>query len=84
MTATFIGMVSTYIGSYVGKLVSGNGVFKFQGDWLPLAVAIAAFLAMGFFMWLKDKKKAAWVDSFSIAGSMLIAMAAAIFMAGLA
>ncbi len=84
MTATFIGMVSTYIGSYVGKLVSGGGLLKFKGDWMPLAVAIAAFLAMGFFMWLKDKKKAAWVDSFSIAGSMLIAMAAAIFMAGLA
>ena len=28
----------------------------------------------------REKKKAAWIDSFSIAGSMLIAMTAAIFL----
>jgi len=35
---------------------------------------------MGVFLWFRDHKKAEWVDSFSIAGSMLIAMSAAIFL----
>ena len=39
MTAMFIGLVSAYIASYVGQIVSENGLFTFTGDWLPLAVA---------------------------------------------
>ena len=83
MTATFIGMVSTYIGSYVGRFVSGAGVFSFSGTLLPLCVAITGALAMGCFIWLREKKNAAWVDNFSIAGSMLVAMTAAVFLAKL-
>lgn len=79
MTAMFIGLISAYIGSYVGGLVSGGGkVFSFAGSWIPLAVAAVACLAMAFFVWLVEKKNAAWVESFSIAGSMLIAMGAAV------
>ena len=80
MTAMFIGLVSAYIGSYIGTIVSGNGLFAFTGDWLPLAVAVVSGLVMAVFIWLAEKKNAAWVESFSIAGSMLVGMAAAVFL----
>ena len=73
MTAMFIGLVSAYIGSYLGQI-------RADGNWLPLAVAAVAALAMAVFIYFKEKKNAEWVDSFSIAGSMIIAMAAAIFL----
>ena len=81
ITAMFIGLVSAYIGSYIGEIVSGNGLFTFTGNWLPLAVAIVAAAAMAVFIWLKEKKNMVWIESFSICGSMLIAMAAAILLA---
>ncbi len=84
MTAMFIGLVSAYIGSYIGGFVSGGGLFSFCGSWLPLAVAIIAGAVMAQFIWLAEKKNAAWVESFSIAGSMLIAMAAAVVIKAIA
>ena len=84
MTAMFIGLVSAYLGSYVGTLVSGSGLFRFAGSFLPLAVALVGAAAMGLFIRLREKHDAAWIDSFSIAGSMLIAMTAAIFLGRLA
>lgn len=83
ITAMFIGLVSAYIGSYIGGIVSGDGLFRFTGNWLPLAVAIVSAIAMAFFVWLREKKDMVWVESFSVCGSMLIAMAAAILMAPL-
>ena len=83
MTAMFIGLVSAYIGSYLGKFVSGNGLFTFSGAWLPLAVAAVAAGVMAIFVWLEEKKNAAWVDNFSIAGSMIAGMAAAVVLNGL-
>ena len=76
----FIGLVSAYIASYIGSIVSKEGVFTFGGSPLSLAVAVVSALAMGLFFFIKEKAKADWIDSFSVAGSMLIAMAAAIFM----
>ena len=78
MTAMFIGLVSAYIGNYVGQLVSGKGLFTFTGNWLPIAVMAVAAIAMAFFIWLAEKKNAAWVENFSIAGSMLAGMIAAV------
>lgn len=79
MTAMFIGLVSAYIGSYIGGFVSGgDGLFSFTGSYLPLIVVFVSGLVMAGFIYLAEKKKQAWVDSFSIAGSMLIAMAAAV------
>jgi len=46
-------------------------------------VAIVSAIAMAFFVWLREKKDLVWVESFSVCGSMLIAMAAAILMAPL-
>ena len=83
MTAMFIGLVSAYLGSYVGTLVSGGGLFRFAGSWLPLAVALVGAAAMALFTLVREKKNAAWIDSFSIAGSMLLAMACAVLLGGL-
>ena len=79
MTAMFIGLVSAYLGSYIGSFVSGNGLFAFRGDWLPIVVAAVGAAVMAVFIWLAEKKHADWVESFSIAGSMILAMAAAVF-----
>ena len=80
MTAMFIGLVSAYIASYIGTIVSGSGILSFAGSWLSLAVAFVAAIAMAVFIRIKEKSGAEWVDSFSVAGSMLIAMAAAVFL----
>lgn len=78
MIAMFIGMVSAYLGSYLGGFVSGNGRFTFSGDWTPLLVAAVAALAMAGFTWLAEKKHWEWLDNFSIAGSMLLGMLSAV------
>ena len=78
MTAMFIGLVSAYIASYIGTIISGEGLFTFSGNWISLAVAVVAAAAMGVFLHIKNRTGADWVDSFSVAGSMLIAMASAI------
>lgn len=78
MTAMFIGLVSCYIGSYISEFISGTRPFSFDGSLIPLLVAIVGGGAMAMFLYFRNKKKAEWLDSFSIAGSMLIAMAAAV------
>ena len=42
-----------------------------------MTVAFSA-ATMGVFVYFAEKKKQAWVENFSIAGSMLIGMAAAV------
>ena len=55
-----------------------------QRGFRPLGImALAASLAMAFFVWLSEKRKLAWVESFSIAGSMLLAMASAVLLGGI-
>ena len=83
MTAMFIGLVSAYIGSYIGSFVSNDGLFSFSGDYLPLIVAAASALVMALFVFLGEKKKLAWVDNFSIAGSMIAGMAVAVLVKAL-
>ncbi len=78
MTAMFIGLVCAYIGSYIGGFASSNGLFSFTGSWTPLVVTFVAALAMAGFVYLSEKKKLVWVESFSVAGSMLLGMAAAV------
>ena len=78
MTAMFIGLVSTYIGSYLGGFVSGEGLFAFRGDWMPLVVAAVSALVMGVLTVLSEKKHMDWIENFSIALSMLLGMAAAV------
>lgn len=78
MTAMFIGLVSAYIGSYIGGFVSSNGLFTFTGDFTPLVVVAVSALIMALFMWLGKKPRLAFVENFSIAVSMLVGMAAAV------
>ena len=82
MTAMFVGMVSAYIGSYIGIFASGEGRFLFRGTWTPLAVAAVAALAMAGFTWLTEKKHMEWLEGFSVAGSMLLGMLAAVLIGG--
>ncbi len=78
MTAMFIGMCSAYIGSYFGDFVSGKGLFRFSGNLIQIITAAVAALAMALFSWLSEKRGLRWIESFSLAGSMLVGMAAAI------
>ncbi|MBQ9643745.1 MAG: DUF5058 family protein [Lachnospiraceae bacterium] len=78
MIAMFIGLVSAYIGSYIGGFVSGNGSFAFKGSLVPIIVAAVSAAVMAVFTWLAEKKNMVWLESFSIAASMLIGMLAAI------
>jgi len=78
MTAMFIGLVSAYIGSYVGGFASLKGLFSFKGDWVPLVVVAVSGATMAFFIWLAEKKQKQWVENFSIALSMFMGMTAAV------
>ena len=89
----FISCVAEYLiyvpmlgagGSYLGGFVSGEGLFRFAGSWLPLAVALVGAGAMRLCLWARERFDAGWLDSFSIAGSMLIAMISTIFLGRLA
>ena len=73
-----VGLVCAYIGSYIGAFVSGEGLFTCTGDWTPLIVVAVSAAVMALFVYLSEKKNMAWLESFSIAGSMLIGMAAAV------
>ena len=77
MTAMFIGLVSVYIGSYLGKWISGNGRFTFAGSVLPLLTALCAAAVMAILTHLAEKLKAKWLEDFSLALSMLAGMACA-------
>ena len=72
-TAMFVGLCGAYIGAYIGKAVPREG-----SDIMPLFVAIVAAIAMAFFEFLIQKKGKANLENFSLAASMLIAMAAAV------
>ena len=69
-TALFVGLCATFVGSYVGR--------AFHADWLPLAVALIAGAVMGIFEFFVRKRGKVWLENFSLAASMLAAMAAAV------
>ena len=73
MSAMFIGLVSAYIGTYMGDLTS-------KGNYMQLVVLGLSALCMAGFLYLIEKKKKAWLESFSVAGSMLVAMTAAVLL----
>lgn len=72
-TAMFVGLCATYVGAYIGKAVPREG-----SDWMPLVVAIIAGACMAVFEYLIQKKGKAVLENFSLAASMLIAMASAV------
>ncbi|NMD38785.1 MAG: DUF5058 family protein [Christensenellaceae bacterium] len=71
MSAMFIGLISAYIGSYMATLTS-------KGNAIPLLVLACSGLVMSIFMYFIDKKNMKWLENFSVAGSMLVAMACAV------
>ena len=82
MTAMFIGLITAYIGSYVGQLVQlQSGGIVITGQYLQLVALVFSALAMAIFSYFAEKKKMAWLDNFSIAGSMLVGMAATVIVA---
>ena len=79
MTAMFIGLITAYMGSYVGELVQFQGSsLVCTGKYEPLLTLVVSALAMGVCLYLAEKKKQAWLDNFSIAASMLVGMAAVV------
>ena len=72
-TAMFIGLCGTFIGSYVGKAIPREG-----SDVMPLLVALMAAAAMAVFEFFIQTKGKAVLENFSLAASMLIAMAGAV------
>ena len=70
--AMFIGLCSAYIGSYIGT-------FTAYKNYLPLMVAGVSGLTMAVFEYLIQKKKMDWLENFSVAVSMIVGMAAAVF-----
>lgn len=73
MTAMMIGLCATFIGSYIARGV----VYK---EVLPVVTFLVAGLFMAVFEHLG--KKWSWLESFSLALSMLLGMAAAVLIAG--
>lgn len=80
MTAMFIGLITAYIGSYIGQLIQmQSGALVVTGQYLQLVTLVFSAMAMAVFTYFAEKKHMAWLDNFSIAGSMLVGMAAAVF-----
>ena len=72
-TAMFVGLCASYIGSYIGKIFAPG-----DGDYMPLFVAAVAGICMAIFEYFTQKKNMKVLDNFSLAASMLIAMAMAV------
>lgn len=72
-TAMFVGLCAAYIGSYIGKAIPREG-----SDIMPIIVAVIAAMVMAVFEYFIQKKGKAVLENFSLAASMLIAMAAAV------
>jgi hypothetical protein len=81
MTAMFVGLVSAYIGSYLGQWISNGKVFTFSGSLIPLLTAVIAALAMALITRIAEKKKLHWLEDVSLALSMLTGMAGAVLLA---
>ena len=79
MTAMFIGLITAYTGSYIAQLIQvQDGGLVITGEYLQLITFAFSALAMGIFVHFAEKKKMLWLDNFSIAGSMLVGMTAAV------
>lgn len=79
--AMFVGLCAAFIGAYVGEAVIGRpieGGGGFTRDVMPIAVAFIAAVAMAVFEFFIQKKGKKVLENFSLAASMLIAMAAAV------
>ncbi len=74
-TAMFVGLCAAFIGAYVGQLFPGAGELF---DIMPFFTAVVAAAVMAVFEYLIQKKNMSALENFSLAASMLVAMAAAV------
>lgn len=81
-TAMFVGLCGAYIGSYVGEAVTGRKVegIGLVKDYMPLIVAVIAACIMAIFEYFIQKKGKTVLENFSLAASMIIAMAGAVLL----
>ncbi len=77
MTAMFIGLVSAYLGSYLGQWISGNGVFTFAGNAVPLCTVLCSAAMMALVTRIAEKRQLKWLEDISLALSMLFGMSCA-------
>lgn len=77
LVAMFVGMCSAFIGSYIAVFISGiiSGTTS-KATYIPLATAAISALVMILFEYLVKKKGFKMLEDFSLAASMLVAMAA--------
>jgi heme/copper-type cytochrome/quinol oxidase subunit 2 len=71
MVAMFIGLCATFVGSYIAQAIVSS-------TWVPVFTVVVAALSMALFEYLAKNKGIAFFETFSLAGSMLIAMTAAV------
>lgn len=72
-TCMFIGLCGAYIGAYIGEAIPREG-----SDIMPILVALVAAAAMAVFEYFIQKQGKSSLENFSLAASMLVAMAAAV------
>lgn len=83
MTAMFIGLISAYLGSYLGQWISAGSRLNFAGTPLPLLTALIAAAVMGLLTRAAEKCRLRWLEDFSLALSMLCGMAGAALLNGI-
>ena len=76
LVAMFVGMCSAFIGSYIAQFLSGaiSGNLT-KSQYIPLITAAISALVMSLFEYLVKKKGIKVLEDFSLAASMLVAMA---------
>lgn len=85
-TAMFVGLCATFIGAYAAELIRGFAspevIAKLETSkgepWMRFLVAVMAAGAMAVFEYFIQKKGKTALENFSLAASMLIAMAGAV------
>lgn len=84
LVAMFVGMCSSFIGSYVAMFLSGaiSGNLT-KASYIPLLTAVISALVMILFEYLVKKKGIKVLEDFSLAASMLVAMAGACLISAL-
>lgn len=78
--SAFMGMVAAYVGDAFSKLrilVLDDGTVR-PRNILYLVACIVSAIFMAVFSWIIKKKKAAWLENYAFAFSMLLGMAASV------
>jgi len=79
LIAMFVGMCCAYIGSYIAEFVQmQNGKLVITGEYLQLVSLGFSALTMYILIKVSEKTKKPWIDSFSLALSMLVGMGASV------